>query len=145
MRIILGYGEFKGCSLTEIPAALLQILSQRFPLQSDKYDPSDGYSLIITVAIHEEIRRREAGGERKKRVPTLKELASDLVTKGFHHLSKTHHPDRKGDPEAQRRLNQARDRLLEVCQDMVDENQDAIIIQASDGASREVSDEDIPF
>jgi hypothetical protein len=145
MRIILGYGEYEGYSLPEVPDTLLDTLSRRFPLQSDKYDPSDGYTLIKTVAIHEEIRRRAAGGERKKRVPTLKELASDLVTKGFHQLSKTYHPDRKGDPEAQRRLNQVRDRLQNVCEDIVDENHDAIIIHGPEENGPEVTDEDIPF
>jgi hypothetical protein len=145
MRIILGYGECKGHSLPETPDALLRTLSQRFPLQFDKYDPSDGYTLIKVVAIYEEVRRRDVGGERNKRVPTLKELASDVVTKGYHQLSKTHHPDRKGDPEAQRRLNEARDRLIVACGDIVEEDEDAIIIEGPEENGPEVTDEDIPF
>jgi hypothetical protein len=89
MRVILGYGTYKGYSLKELPEGTLQELSRRFPLQADRYDHSDGTSLMVTVAIHEEIARRQLGGEKLKRIPTLKELASDLVTKGYHQLSKT--------------------------------------------------------
>lgn len=145
MRIVLGYGEFKGHALAEIPETILRTLSQRFPLQADRYDPSDGYNLIKVVAIHEELRRREAGGARMNRIPTFKELASDVVTKGFHNLSKTYHPDRKGNPEAQRRLNEVRSRLLDACSNFVDDNEDEIIIQEAEERGPQVTDEDIPF
>jgi|SRR5690348_5450625 len=144
MRVILGYGTYKGYSLKELPEGTLQELSRRFPLQADRYDHSDGTSLMVTVAIHEEIARRQLGGEKLKRIPTLKELASDLVTKGYHQLSKTHHPDRKGEPETQQRLNFVRQQLLEACNELADEIHDAIIIK-EDEEDPVISDEDIPF
>lgn len=144
MRIILGYGDFKGYSLGEIPESLLHKLSQRFALQSNKHDDSDRNTLLITIAVHEELSRRRAGGERKKRTPTLKELALNVVTKGYHQLSKTHHPDRNGDAETQRRLTEARDILARDCEDIVEEYEDAILIPPEQEFS-EISDEDIPF
>lgn len=144
VRIILGYGECEGHTLPELSNESLEALSRRFPLEHDKYDLSDGRTLLITIAIHEEIRRRDSGGQQKKRIPTLKELAMQLVTKGHHQLSKVHHPDRNGAAEAQRLLNEARDHLLNACRQIADDNDDAIIISAQEEVA-EVTDEDIPF
>jgi hypothetical protein len=142
-RITLGYGMFKGHTIPEVPDDVLKELARRFPLAVDKYDYSDSRSLLITVAVHQEVRRRESGGECKKRIPTLKELATDIVRSGFRHLSKTYHPDRSGASEAQRLLTEARDRLLNICGEMQEEYSDGEIV--IEGLGPEISDEDIPF
>jgi hypothetical protein len=142
MRIVLGFGPFSGHTLAEVPDETLKELSRRFPLESDKCDLSEPHSLLFTVAIHEEIRRREAGGLRAKRIPTPRELASQMVAKGFQHLSKTHHPDRNGSSEAQVRLNNVRSLLLQACTEIPDDDQEALSIPAE---GPELSDDDIPF
>jgi hypothetical protein len=144
-RIVVGYGDYKDYALAELPEEHLQELSRHYPLECEKYDPSDSRSLLITVAIHEEIQRRKSGGERKKRIPTLRELATQLVAKGFHQLTKQHHPDRNGTSEAQRRLNQVREHLMRACGQIAEEDQDAIIIHDPNETVPEVNDEDIPF
>jgi hypothetical protein len=144
-RIMMRYGEFAGSTLAEIPAEHLQELATRYPLESERYDPSDARSLLIVVAIHEEIRRRGSGGTRKTRIPSLRELANQLVSKGYHQLSKVHHPDRDGTSEAQRRLNQAKEQLLQSCLEIADDSEDAIVIEAAAEVGPEISDEDIPF
>jgi hypothetical protein len=141
-RIILGYGDYEGHTLPEVSEETLQGLARRYPLKVGGFDSSDGGSLLITVAIHEEIKRRLDGGEQTKSVPTLKELATKLVASGYRQLSKVHHPDRDGAPEAQRRLNKVREFLVDACDGIADENYDAIIIQEP---GPQISDEDIPF
>jgi hypothetical protein len=141
-HIILGYGDFSGHTIVELPKEVLKELSERFPLESEKYNLDDPQSLLFAVAIHEEIRRREAGGQIKKRIPTPRELAQQLVNQGFRQLSKVHHPDRNGASDAQRRLTEVRDRLIIACQDVPDEDCDALRIPPP---AVEISDEDIPF
>jgi hypothetical protein len=142
-RITLGYGTFSGHTIPEVPNDVLKELAQRFPLAVGNYDHSDSRLLLITVAVHEEVLRRQSGGEYKKRIPTLKEMATDIVRSGFRHLSKTYHPDRSGTIEAQRMLTEARDRLLNICGEIQEEHSgDDIVIE---GLGPEISDEDIPF
>ncbi len=142
MRIILGFGPFEGHTLAEVPDETLKQLSGRFPLESEKFDLSDPPSLLFVIAVQEEIRRREAGGLRVPRIPTPQQLATQMVTKGFQQLSKTHHPDQNGSSEAQIRLTDVRSFLLKVCTDIPQDDSDALIIPSE---SPEISDDDIPF
>jgi hypothetical protein len=131
--------------VAELPDETLRQLSESYPLKSDKYDSSDSRSMLITIAVHEELQRRATGGQAKKRIPALKELAAEIVKNGFRHLSKTHHPDKSGSAEAQRRLTEARDHLLNSCVNFQeDDDEDAIVIPFPDSGP-EISDEDIPF
>jgi hypothetical protein len=142
-RIIVGYGEFKGCTLLEVSKEFLNDLSRRFPLESNRYDTSDGFALLITVAIREEIDRRDAGGRQKIRVPSLKEMATKLVGSGYRQLSKRYHPDLNGLPEEQLRLTQARDALVAACDNIVDEDNHGSIVISD--PSDIIDDADIPF
>lgn len=141
-RIVVGYGEFEGHSLPEVSLSALQELSRRYPLEAAKYDSSSGRRLLIAVAIHEEIRRRENGGKQEKKIPTSKELALELVRTGFRQLSKTHHPDRDGSADTQRRLNEMRDWLLNACSQIKEESEHLLVIES---VEQEIADEDIPF
>jgi hypothetical protein len=142
-RILLGYGDFEGHGLSEVSDEILDELSRRFPLTVANYDYSDGKSLLITIAIHEEVhRRRRSGAGRAKRVSTRKEMAKELVASGYRNLSKTYHPDKDGTVEAQRMLVEVRDSLVKACEGIAEDNYDAIIIWAPDV---EISDADIPF
>ncbi len=111
-RVLVGYGGFEGHTLPEVTDAFLKELAERFPLKADGLESFDRDDLIIIVAVHEEIQRRAGGGQRKKRVPTSKDLALEIVKKGYHQVSKIHHPDRDGAQEAQQRLNFVRDALV---------------------------------
>lgn len=142
MRIVLGYGQFRGCTLAQIPGNALQELADRFPLKSDNYTLSDNTSLLFAVGIHEELRRREVGGAIVKRLPTSRELASQMVAKGFQQLSRTHHPDRNGSSDVQIRLAEVRDILLNSCKDIPEDETDALVIPEQ---GVEISDDDIPF
>jgi hypothetical protein len=142
MRIVLGFGPYKGHTIPEVPDATLKELSQRFPLQSTKFDLSEPQSLLFVIAIHEEVQRREAGGAPAKRIPTPRELACQMVAKGFQQLSKTHHPDQKGSQEAQVRLSEVRTFLLRACNEIPDDDEDALSIPSE---QPEISDDDIPF
>jgi hypothetical protein len=141
--VIVGYSEFKDYKLSELPEVFLNELSSRFPLEAEKHQHSDWRELFITLAIHEEIARRRLGGAQAKRRPTKRQLAEGIVTKGFHHLSKTHHPDRNGDNETQKILTSAWDFLQRACKDIEEHYDDDTIVIAAPFV--EITDEDIPF
>jgi hypothetical protein len=143
--VIIGYGNHKDHKLQEEPLSLLQELAQRFPLDPGAHGESDRDDLFITIAIHQELNRRNAGGEQAKRKPTQKELALDLITKGFHILSKTFHPDRNGDNESQKRLTLAREFLRDACQQIEDDHPEGTIIICPAFVDAEITDDDIPF
>ena len=79
----------------------------------------------------------------------------EIVRQGFRHLTKIHHPDHRGTNEAQRRLNEARDCLTRLRENLTeDPPENAVWIQAplerqvkvSRAAFAEkVSDDDVPF
>lgn len=143
--VIVGYGNYKNYRIDQIPQAFLSDLAVRYKLSYQAHIESDYQGLQITIAVHEELQRRAAGGPVAPREPTAKELAAKLVAKGFQQLSKDHHPDRKGGNERiQKRLNAVREELLKACTQMDDEYplEGALIIP---GPSPEISDEDIPF
>jgi hypothetical protein len=157
-RVILGYGEYNGYRLTELPTKTLEELAARYPLPIDEQGPSEYDDLLITVAVHGEMKRREAGGKQEQRVPTLRELAEEIVTSGYHQASKNHHPDAKGHHEAQVRLTQARDELRNACSNFADDsiNEGTTIIPApptprrratvaADDFSQGITDDDVPF
>ena len=126
---------FNNYQLSEVSAEFLQTLAERFPLNADQYDQNDGKDLLITVAIHAELSRRANGGKQLRQEPTVKELALDVVSKGFQQTSKVHHPDQQGEHEA--RLGKARDRLQELCSQIENElEQDAVIISPPSAPTR---------
>jgi len=142
--VIVGYGVYKNYRIDQIPTEFLSELATRYKLSHAANVGADYNDLQITIALHEELRRRQAGGLVTPREPTAKELAKKLVTKGYQQLSKEHHPDRKGgDGGAQKRLNAVREQLQEFCNGMEDEYpEEALVIQESPGI---ISDDDIPF
>ncbi len=121
VQVAIGYGEYSGYLITEIPDEFLSSLGQRYPLSAGAYDTSDGATLLIAVAVHEELARRASGGKAKKHIPTVSEFAVKIVTQGFWQLSKVHHPDQHGDNEAQRRLAEARDCLKRLCDNLTED------------------------
>lgn len=96
----------------------LDLLGQRYPLKSASYNASDGETLLITVAVHEDLARRTSRGKQSTHIPTVPEFAVEAVKKGFWQLSKIHHPDQRGENEAQRRLIEARDCLNRLCENI---------------------------
>jgi hypothetical protein len=117
-QITVAYGEYSGYLINEVSDEFLGLLSQRYPLKSAPYGASDGESLLITVAVHEELARRASGGRQSTHIPTVPELAAEVIMRGFRQLSKIHHPDQGGENEAQRRLIEARDCLNRVCENI---------------------------
>ena len=157
--IIVGYGEYEGYELDELPRAALDELARRYPLKLDGQYRPEYDELLITVALHQELQRRTAGGEQRPRVPTLRELAEEIVRLGYQQASRNHHPDGKGHHEAQIRLTQARDQLRQAasnCEDHpYDEGRTTIPAPPSPVApprprpraapSGGISDDDVPF
>ena len=128
-RIEIGFGEYAGYSLRELPDPFLATLRDRFPLDAEKPDPGDSYVLLTTIAVHQELARRAQGGAIQPHIPTVQELEKEIVTKGFRHMSMTHHPDRKGQLEAQQRLTAARDQFTEMCKALKQEPaRDSLVI-----------------
>jgi hypothetical protein len=159
-RILISYGEFNGYQIAELPQRELEVLAMRFPLSVESCRGFDRDDLVITIAVHEEVRRREKGGTPLKKFPSLQQLANEIVTKGFRMVSKIHHPDLSGDNEAQLRLSDARDQLLKMAGniDSHDEEQDAIFVPAPPAIKSErtprpqadpfgsgITDDDVPF
>lgn len=154
-RVILGYGEYNGYRLTELPTKVLEELAVRYPLRVGEQFSPEYDELLITVAVHAEMKRREAGGKPENRVPTLRELAEEIVTRGYQQASKHHHPDGKGHHEAQVSLTRARDELRTACSNIVDDSNDegTTIIpapptpqpRARAAPSGGIGDDDVPF
>ncbi|SRR5258708_466159 len=143
-EVIVGYGDFKDYQLQELPDSFLKELAARYPLSSAEHARSNRTELLITIAVHEELLRRTSGGKQLRRRPTKRELAQEIVTKGFHSLSKTHHPDRNGDNDTQRLLTSARDFLQKTCTE-IEEHRDENAITIDGPAEAVITDEDIPF
>ena len=123
----------------------------------DNCSGSDWEDLVIVIAIHEELKRREGGGNPSKKLPSLRELADEIVARGFRELSKTYHPDRSGDNDIQVRLADARDRLA-VLAETIEPNyndEDVISVPAPPAPAAKRSaeppsgypftDDDVPF
>jgi hypothetical protein len=159
-RILISYGEFNGYQIAELPQGELEVLAIRFPLCVQNSPGLDREDLVITIAIHEELRRREKGGQPLKKVASLQELASEIIAKGFRVVSKIHHPDLSGDNSAQLRLNDARDQLLKLADaiESRDDEQDTIFVaappvirsartpeHAPDFFGSGITDDDVPF
>jgi hypothetical protein len=159
-RILIDFGEYRGYQVSELPQGELDALAKRFPLSVENCPGLDWEDLAVTIAVHEEVRRRESGGTPTKKLPSLQELANDIVAKGFRVASKVHHPDLSGDNDAQLRLTDARDRLVTLISNIEspDDEQDAILItappvvraaraaeQPQDPFGFGLSDDDVPF
>ncbi len=153
--ITIAYGEFSGHQIPELPDSVLAELAKRFPLEATRYDLSEAESLLITVAVHEELARRASGGRAKRHIPTVKEFAVQIVAQGFRALSKVHHPDVNGDTEAQRRLIEVRDLLTPLVENIDAERTDEGIRipsprpqrtrRAPPTFSENITDNDVPF
>lgn len=152
--ILIGYGDFEDYRLQEVPTEVLEGLCRRYPLALVEEVSPEYEDLIITVAVHAELGRRQAGEAQKPHVPSRRELAQQIVKRGFQQASKRHHPDGNGHHAAQVRLAQVRDELLENCASIPDDRPDnAIIIPAppEKRAARPRAtdpnpwDEDVPF
>jgi hypothetical protein len=149
--ILIGFGEYRGYRLTEIPQQLLDELALRFPLKVKTGSKDEFTELLVTVAIHEEIGRRLSGGKQERRLPSLRDCANDILTRGYQQASKIHHPDGKGHHEAQLRLNRARDELrkaVEKLPDEIDERHDTVIPAPGQPLRRQfdsIGDDDVPF
>jgi hypothetical protein len=155
-RIILGYGTCDGYSLREIPLELLKELATRYPLLHDDRPDPDFKDLLITVAVHAEMERRRTDPTPDPHCPTIRELAAEIVRKGFQQAISTHHPDGNGTNEVQVRLSKARDQLLRALEKFgpEDDRSRAVVIPAPGErkskkrrrAPREAFDEDeVPF
>lgn len=157
--VIVGYGKYEGYELDELPRAALDELATRYQLKLDGQYRPEYDELLITVAIHQELQRRTAGGEQRPRVPTLRELAEEIVRLGYQQASRNHHPDGKGHHEAQIRLTQARDWLKQAASNCEDHTRDEGTTTipappppaappraaAPRGPSGGISDDDVPF
>ncbi len=157
--ILVSYGKFNGYQLCELPSEELRVLALRFPLNAENCIGREWEELLITVAVHEELKRREQGGEPQKKEPSVRELANQIVSKGFRESSKIHHPDRTGDNNMQRQLINARDRLLSLVEGIEPayDEQDAFFVTAppTPGTPEQthrrsqdpfdISDNDVPF
>jgi len=144
--IVVGYGKYRNYRIQEVPDAFLSELSERYQLSHNTQAGAKYDALQITIAVHEEIQRRQKGGSALPREPTAKELAIRLVTKGFQVMSKDCHPDRKGGTDsAQKTLNAVRTELLRSCEQIRDSHVDALVIPEPTPTPSPITDEDIPF
>ena len=66
-RVIVGFGEYEGYLLTELPAKALADLAARYALDLREQFSPEYDELLITVAIHGEVIRRAAGGQQGSR------------------------------------------------------------------------------
>jgi hypothetical protein len=153
-RVLVGYGEYQGYRIAELPAKAVEDLAKRYPLSLDEKHGAECEELVITVAVHAELHRRANGGAQERRVPTLRELAEEIVTRGYQQASKHHHPDGKGHHDAQVLLTQARDELRNAANSLSNDTEveNATIIPApvvprARAASPPggISDDDVPF
>ena len=152
-RVVIGYGEYTNYRLAEVPGEFLKEIASRYPLALDEQNSPRHDDLIITVSVHAELNRRDGGGKQLKRVPTMPELAREIVDLGFRQASKQHHPDTKGGHEAQILLTEARDELYRACSQINDDLENVLTntIGASssmrtDSAWRgDIGNDDVPF
>jgi hypothetical protein len=148
--IVIGYGKYRGYRLAEIPQQLLDELAARFPLRVTEHSTAEYAELLVTIAIHEELSRRANGGQPKRHPPSVRQCASDIIGRGFQQASKDHHPDGKGDHEAQLRLTRARDllrRTIDSFPDEIDAYSQTLIPEPGQpvrGPST-IRDDDVPF
>jgi len=151
--VSLGYGEYKGFHLNQLPEDILQQLAQRYQLKLQ--GAPDHESLLITVAVHGELQRRSQGGKQEQKLPSLMELGSEIINKGYQQASKRHHPDMNGKHETHLLLSRARDFLQSACRNFVEDEEDqhhTSISAVSEGRTRKkppgrrpLEDDDLPF
>jgi hypothetical protein len=142
--VIIGYGKFRNYTIQEIPDDFLTEISSKYPLRHESQAGAEYKNLQITIAIHEEIHRREKGGRPHAKQPSPRELAKKMVTKGYQLISKDHHPDRGGSDNTQKSVNAVRLELLKACDEIQDGlPEDALVIP--DPCVSPITDEDIPF
>jgi len=151
-RILIGFGDYKDYHLAEVPDDFLAILQKRFPLDLQACASSNADYLLVTIAVNQECARRGEGGKALRRMPSVRELALDIVNQGFRHVSKVHHPDRNGEVEAQKRASDAKRQLLDACNKLkVDYEPGAILIDSTTirppgrQFSEGITDDDVPF
>ncbi len=144
--VVVGYGKFRSYKLQEVPEDFLAELADRYPLSHESQAQAEYSRLQLTIAIHEEVRRRERGGRPHPKQPSQREIAIKLVTKGYQFLSKDHHPDRGGSDSAQKSVNAVRAQLLKACEEVQDDSvEGALVIPDPEPGFSPITDEDIPF
>ncbi len=155
--IMVGYGDYCEYRLRELPLETLEELAVRYPLAISEDSSFEYEDLVITVGVHAELNHRKAGGQQERHIPSRRELAQMIVKRGFQQASKQHHPDGDGHHEAQVRLSQVRDELLETCENIPSDRPDnAIMIPAPPPPMRRAppqprtpanawNDDDVPF
>ena len=146
--VIIGYGKYRNHRIQEIPDSFLSELAERYRLSHEAQKDADSTELLLTIAVHEEVKRRRDGGPILPREPTAREMAIKLVSKGYEILSKDHHPDRTGGSNtAQTTLNEVRAALLRACEDIKENFEGALIVPEPRTAASfgGITDEDIPF
>lgn len=151
-KIIVGYGEYTNYRISELPDLFLAELAQRYPLSLGDDDNPDHDVLLITVGIHAEFSRRFLGASADPHVPSLRELALEIVSKGFQQVSKARHPDRHGSHDTQVRLAEARDELRNLCGQLPNTIDDSsiVIFETSErgpirSSNSAIFDSDVPF
>lgn len=154
-KIVVGYGPHSGWLLAEIPDDVLRELARRYPLEITKSSLPDYDALMATVAVHGELQRRASNGKVHRHYPSERELAEDIIKRGFQQASKIHHPDVGGAKESQQKLAAVRDRLLRKSKEFPSFDQSAAtLVIMEDALTRsgpwepsayEISDDDIPF
>jgi hypothetical protein len=129
--ILVGYGDYEEYRVTALPLQALEELGVRYPLAVAEDSSPEYEHLVITVAVHAELNRRRAGGQQQPHTPSRRQLAQLIIKRGIQQASKHHHPDGDGHHDAQVRLSEVRDTLLENCDNIPnDRPKDAVVIPA---------------
>ncbi|MBL8234884.1 MAG: hypothetical protein JNL98_40665 [Bryobacterales bacterium] len=127
-RVIVGYGQYQGYRPAELPNEVLYDLGHDYPLQLKVNATPDAHLLMITIALHSEIERRRRGAGPEKRSPTVRELALDIVDRGYRNASKQISLGSRGREEKISRLTEAREFLLQaITRSASDEENDGVI------------------
>ena len=152
-RIVLGYGDYRGYRLEEVPQNTLNELAGRYPLQVKEASHAE---LLITIAIHAEINRRASGGKQEDRPPTLRQCAEEIITRGHQQALDERYPHHKGsDKELHTRFTRARDELRKKLNSIpIDIDEHKLMFIPAQGKPvkgrppeifTDITDDDVPF
>ncbi|MBI4904689.1 MAG: hypothetical protein HY820_13700 [Acidobacteria bacterium] len=156
--VVVGYGQYNNYRLTEIPTDLLLQLSLRYPLAIEPTGPHpDQRVLIIIVAIHAELQRRQSGGLQEKHLPGIRELAAEIIEAGCREVTLKYDPAGNYPKDRKNPLSKAREELQRLLRKVSDDSKGggAISIPAEGKALAKAPlaisysavdyDEDVPF
>src|ERR1035441_7564293 len=88
--ILMGFGDYLGYRLSELPETILSELAERYPLSVRDQVLPELNEMIYTVAVHGELKRRADGGKQEKHRVSVRDLGKSIVGKGFQQASKQH-------------------------------------------------------